>query len=322
MTSSENARGAGADTRAWSKAARVGAALAATLALAACASYRGAPAAIRPGAAPSASSDICPTPSAISAFNAGIGRPSNLSNRAWRDQIIGQCIALVDSNYRQFLVGLHREEVATNLGFDLTALTLSGLGSVATGKAANNLAAASTGVIGAGTAVNKDVFYQKTVPAIIAQMNANRAEIYTSILTAEKANDETGYTLTDAQHDIHDYFVAGTIDGAVANISASAQQTTDIQKAAVQTLFVATPDDPTLAARKDLISRNIKAIGAAQKGELDKVAAALGVSLSPGETYANERRDILVALAKIRTARDLDAAALALKQQTGKDFAQ
>lgn len=292
----------------------------AVMTLCSCESLQGSPLPIDPSNPPS---DTCPTPAMITAYNALAATATNPTRRELRDADIGICVSLIDGQYNSFVRKLHSQNTSTTLGLDLVALGLTSGGSVASKATANALSAAASGVTGAGLAVNKDVFYQKTLPAIIAQMDANRAAIYSNMRLSMQS-DETVYTLADAQHDLRLYEGAGTIDAAVAAISGSAQQSTDKSTAAVKALFVGDIVDAATQARKKALAQYVKGLDpavAADKANLDKLAAAFAVPVSPGEDPLKERHDLLVALDQsIIDQASMDKAAATVKAAVKKDF--
>jgi hypothetical protein len=145
-----------------------------------------------------------------------------LTKQQYRDAVVYGRINVIDVRYFQF----QRALTGTNNGFlsgaDLTVLALNGLGATtgaASVKAA--LAAASAGVVGAKATVNTDLFYQKTLPALITQMNAGRQKQLATIKTGlTKSIDE--YPLGEALNDVQNYYVAGTLPSAVEQVTSQA----------------------------------------------------------------------------------------------------
>jgi hypothetical protein len=120
-----------------------------------------------------------------------------------------------------------------SIGSDLVALTLGGLtstvGSAGT-KAA--LGAASNGIIGANSAINKDLYFQKTIPALIAQMEANRAKKLLTIIQAMQLPDSK-YSLAAALSDLDAYRDSGSIPDAVSSITQSAGSEEQVAEQAI-----------------------------------------------------------------------------------------
>jgi hypothetical protein len=302
------------------RASRAVAVLAAALALAGCESLQGAPMPIDPATPPK---DACPTRDMLTTYAATPLTQTAPSRREQRDADIGACVSLIDGQYYAFVKQLHVQNVSTTLTLDLVSLGLTNAATLASKTTANALSAGASGVTGAGLALNKDVFYQKTLPAIIAQMDADRALVYKNIRLSEQS-DETTYTLADAQHDLRDYEAAGTIDEAISAISASATQSTATSTDAVKALFTTTIVDVPTQARKKAIAQYVKNLdltAAADKTVLNAIATAMKVSVAPGEDPLQERHDVLVALDKaIVDPASLTTVAAQLKTATGRDF--
>jgi hypothetical protein len=145
-----------------------------------------------------------------------------MSQQQYRDAVIYARIQVVDINYYNFESKLSGGFNSFDLGADLSTLVLNGLGAT-TGAAATKaaLAAASAGVIGAKSAVNTDIFYQKTLPALIAQMRADRQTTLASI-TKGLGQPVASYPLDAALLEINDYYVKGTLPSAIAQVTAKA----------------------------------------------------------------------------------------------------
>jgi hypothetical protein len=114
------------------------------------------------------------------------------------------------------------------VGLILAGLTATAGG--ATTKAA--LGAASAGVIGANAAINKDLYYQKTIPALLTQMEAERLKALASILAGIKQSD-ADYPLMQAYIDLNAYRTAGSIPAAVAGITQNAGNAKDEAQKAI-----------------------------------------------------------------------------------------
>src|SRR5437588_6320881 len=98
-----------------------------------------------------------------------------LTRQQYRDAVVYGRLGVIDIRYREFEKALAAANSGVATGSDLTVLVLNGLGATTGAAAAKSaLAAASAGVVGAKSAINTDLFYQKTLPALLAQMQAGR----------------------------------------------------------------------------------------------------------------------------------------------------
>jgi hypothetical protein len=167
-----------------------------------------------------------------------------LSQQQYRDTVVYRRIEVIDINYYDFESKLAGSYDALALGTDLTALILNGFGATTGGAATKAaLAAASGGVIGANAAVNTDIFYKKTLPALVSQMRASRQ---TALVTLERGltNPVSKYSLDQALADVNSYYIAGTLPSAVAQVTSKAgaeQNSADAQLAALRSVKYIAP---------------------------------------------------------------------------------
>ena len=144
-----------------------------------------------------------------------------------RDEIVYARMRGYDITFDDFERKLYGGANAVTLGSDLLGLALAGL-TATTGTAATKsaLGAASAGILGANTAITKDLYYEKTVPALLAQMEANRLLAKAPILAGLKLPD-ADYPLMAAYSDLETYKNAGSIPGAINAINRDAAEAKD-----------------------------------------------------------------------------------------------
>jgi hypothetical protein len=148
-----------------------------------------------------------------------------------RNEIVLARMRAYDIEFADFERKLYGDANAVSLGSDLLGLVLAGL-TATTGNAATKsaLGAASAGVLGANTAITKDLYYQKTVPALLAQMDADRLNAKAPILVGLKLSD-ADYPLVQAYVDLDVYKNAGSIPGAINVINQQAADAKDVAQA-------------------------------------------------------------------------------------------
>jgi hypothetical protein len=132
-----------------------------------------------------------------------------------RNEIVFARLRAYDITFTDFEERLYGDGNGVTLGSDLIGLVLGGLTATIGGagtKAA--LGAASAGVIGANNAINKDLYYQKTIPALLAQMEADRLKAKLPIVDGMKLSDAE-YPLVQAYIDLDAYKNAGSIPAAI-----------------------------------------------------------------------------------------------------------
>ena len=176
---------------------------------------------------------------------------SGTQRSSLRDTIVINRMLAYDVAYATFKTQLLTEGNSINTIGDLIVLALSGVGATtgtATTKAA--LAAASAGIVGAKTAISSDLFYQRTLPALIAQMDANRATAKAAILNG-LGRPDIDYPLVRAFVDLQQLSDAGSMIGAVGSITGDAAARKSAAEASLT--FVRTADfKATFQTRKSL----------------------------------------------------------------------
>ena len=139
-----------------------------------------------------------------------------------RDKLIDGRLALINLNYNQFIARFSVTRESLDFGTEVTQLGLS-LATTAVGGAETKtiLGAISSGVTGSKLAIDKNFFFEKTVPVLITSMNAQRKMALAPILIGMKKNTDD-YPLTQALSDIDAYYFAGTFIGALQAMQADA----------------------------------------------------------------------------------------------------
>lgn len=143
------------------------------------------------------------------------------ASRAYRDAFIAVHLAAIDARFYEFRGKLSAQSKSANLGLELGVLALTGAGSVVTTPLANILSAGGAGLTGTKAAVSKEVYFERTLPAIMASIEARRIAARAPIL-AGLAKDVAGYPLVQAIADLYAYQNSASIDGAIGQITASA----------------------------------------------------------------------------------------------------
>ena len=138
-----------------------------------------------------------------------------------------------DIEFSDFERRLYGDGSAVSLGSDLVGLVLGGLTATTGGAATKSaLGAASAGVIGAKSAIDKDLYYQKTVPALLAQMEADRLKALLPVTVGLKQSD-ADYPLMQAYIDLDAYKNAGSIAAAINAVNQSAGNAKDDAQTAI-----------------------------------------------------------------------------------------
>lgn len=195
--------------------------------------------------------------------------------KADRDRLQSKAIAVIDQQFHQFVRDLAADRADSSAAAAGTTLGASTAGAfVDSVKAKTNYALFAAGVVGAFGIVDKSYFYEKTVPALVAAMGASRARVLLKIRTSQGESLQT-YDGTAALADLEDYFAAGTVLSAIADIAARAD--TEKQAALDKVRELDVPTDAEIA-RRQATRDAIWAITDASLDKAKKAAAALGLA--------------------------------------------
>ena len=146
------------------------------------------------------------------------------TGKTYRNQISSlRILPQHNSHYLDFLLHLSRQVKGANFGLDFAALSLSSVSAIAH-AAANELATAAAIVTGTRSSLDKEVYFDKTLPAIVSAMEARRLSVRADIEKRMKEEDVETYTLEQGFADVMRYQMATTIDGAIQDITSAAGQ--------------------------------------------------------------------------------------------------
>jgi hypothetical protein len=146
------------------------------------------------------------------------------ARRRYRDLIVLNRMRTYDIAFDNFERGLYGQGNSIAVAGSLATITMGAVGGVAGAavtKAALNVA--SGAVTGAEGAISKELYYQRTLPALISQMEANRTNAKISILKGIKQPD-SDYPLVQAYADLEILKAAGGIPTAISNVTQSASE--------------------------------------------------------------------------------------------------
>lgn len=139
-------------------------------------------------------------------------------DKATRNAIVGARMYAVDLRFHEFETALMRE--GRDVGF-LTALVELGVdtaGSLVGGNASQILSAVSAGITGGSESFEKEILVDQTVQALLTQMRARRAQVANRIRFGMQM-DVADYPLPLALRDVGDYYQAGTLVGALVEVT-------------------------------------------------------------------------------------------------------
>ncbi len=134
-----------------------------------------------------------------------------------RDAYVFAKMRAIDIRFGTFQEELFTQGVSGGILANWIELGLGSAGAVFSGPS-QALSAASTGVVGAKSAFDKEAYFENTLPTLLGAMEANRKTIKLRIYSGITQND-SDYSLPNAMADLEDYYSAGTIPGALISIN-------------------------------------------------------------------------------------------------------
>lgn len=192
--------------------------LAATLMLSACATASGIPkAAYNKGAeiemaSPYFKSDV------IDIYHA---KPP-AEQGPYRNAVVYNRMRACDVYYDIFIREVSASRATGSVAADSAILLLTGTaGQIKPASTAAILSALSGGIVGIKGSVDKQFYYDSTLPALISQMESGRSTVRAGIKEG-LTRGPNGYSLDEALLDVRSYCMAGSIPGALSNVTKQA----------------------------------------------------------------------------------------------------
>ena len=179
------------------------------------------------------------------------GRTDPAARRTFRDEVVRARMMAIDLQFSVFREQVYKEGALSNLGIDLAGLVVGAAGAISTGAQASRIfSALSTGVTGADGSINETLYYERTMPALMALMEAERDRIRVEIERGLQQEDAV-YALGQALVDLERYFQVGSIPGAIASVTEKAGETKAEAKADLNTVRDAAFVDPAAQKRAE-----------------------------------------------------------------------
>lgn len=151
-------------------------------------------------------------------YNEKTGR----KRQEYRDEVANSRLRAIDLQYGIFVREVTGGRIGYNVSGDIAVLGLSAAGTlVPTASTKAILAAISGGIVGTRAVIDKEVFYDQTVPVLFQTMAASRRAVLVQIRKGLGARPEE-YGLAQALADLEDYYHAGTFIGAIIEINNAA----------------------------------------------------------------------------------------------------
>lgn len=201
-----------------------------------------------------------------------------MSRTDYRDYVVSTYLVGIEARYKRFVDQLESSDRGTALGFDLLQLGLSGATALVAKSAIDELAIVGITVAGARASVDKRVFFDRSLPALIATMDAERASIKGDIARKRKLPAET-YGIGEAIDDLERLVEAGRIDRALARITQTAQADRAAEQARLNQITAAC-DDINIQDAK--LTQDFRLFVDASGDNAAAAASELKVQIPPG----------------------------------------
>lgn len=155
------------------------------------------------------------------------------------NKVVSQRLMLIDQRYIDYVQSLRREKTKVDFAAGIAGLAVGLAGTLSDSTAAKtNYAAAGTLISGSDAVANQVLYFEQTVIALIAAMDANRAGVRLALkqrMNGGKASVEDIYA------DLLAYERAGTLLGAITFVQASAESSRAVSETTLKEIYPLTP---------------------------------------------------------------------------------
>lgn len=154
----------------------------------------------------------------------------------YRNEVIYGRMMAMDLQFSVFSEAIHRESVASNLTLDILGVGVGTAGAAVTAVDGSRiLSALSGGLSGTSTAINKNMYFERTLPALLALMEAERENVRAEIMEGLLQPD-SNYWLEQGLMDLERFFFAGSIPGAISAVTQQAGESKEEAERAIETV--------------------------------------------------------------------------------------
>lgn len=152
------------------------------------------------------------------------------AKKEYRDRTITMYQSAIDDRYDSFVNELERSDRKSGLILDLFQQGLAGATALAGPNDIEDLATVASIAGGARATIDRRVFFDRTIPALVAAMDAQRAIVLAEI-TRKRALPDDQYSLYDAVGDLRRFQRAGRLNLAVTRVTRDAENDRAVQEA-------------------------------------------------------------------------------------------
>jgi len=206
-----------------------------------------------------------------------------LDQEQYRNYVIGAYLAAANDRYGEFTRRLRLQSRGSSVALDIGALGLSTGASLAGERTANVLAAIAAALGGTRATLEREVYFDRTVPALIGAMEAARTRLRAVILAGlRKPVNE--YSLEAAWTDVQAYEAAATLDNAVQAITNDAANRVADANAFAQSVgtYTGAPETGVAEIRRRMTDRLTRLRTASDTATLKQIATGLSLQAPAG----------------------------------------
>lgn len=172
-------------------------------------------------------------PNGVAAYNA----EKDLSQKkVLRNELIDARMAAIDRKFQDFERALYAEGIGYGVGTQWTLLALTAASTIS--RVTNTktaISAVATAVAGGNAVFSKEALFDKTMPVLMAQMQAERQISRAQIRARENLSVEQ-YSWYAAESDLIQFEFAGSIPGAINAVAKDAGQKATVAQNEMETL--------------------------------------------------------------------------------------
>lgn len=220
-----------------------------------------------------------------------------------RNEFITGRLTMMNIRYIQFIRQTTMDKQLLDSAAQMLTLGLSLAGaSVSSGATKTVLAAIAAGVTGSKEIIDKNYYFEKTIPAIVAQMNAERKKALIPLLTGMTHSSLDDYQFAQAVTDLHNYYFAGTFTGAIEAMQADAATKEKEQDKIIARL---TPLSAVDIGTKQSLTRELGRLTAADLSKIQAAIRTLDPSVTPAATFVEAQAQLQGYVRGARTPADI-----------------
>lgn len=235
-----------------------------------------------------------------------------------RNEFIRARLLSIDARYFDFVTNLRVERQAADAGVQLAQIALGVVGvSTSATRTKTNLAAAAATLAGVKAVVDKEYYFDKSVPGLVAIMNAKRLAVLTSIRRSMILAVES-YGPQDVLADLDRYERMGQLGEAVAAVEVFAKELESVNLQTVKTIGPVTDAEVEVTRKVNLALGRLETLekldaDGKNRAKLEAAIVALGGKPDLSRSYKKAALDAGEAF-QTATPKQISAALIELEK--------